>query len=79
MWQHLSPPMQGGRVRSRRACGSTRALLSREAGSEPVGHMAALKPFRVGRSGSEPWYTWQRQSPLEQGGGDQSHETHSNM
>jgi hypothetical protein len=49
-WQHRSP-QRGGGVRSCWTCGSTGALLSGEAGSIDVGHMAALEPS-AGRSGS---------------------------
>jgi hypothetical protein len=67
-WQHRSPLEQGGGVRSYVTHGSIGALLSREAGSEAVGHKAAPEPSRAGRQGSEPRGTWQCRSPPEQGG-----------
>jgi hypothetical protein len=58
MWQHRSPSEQEGVVRKRGARGSTRALLSMEAGSEAVQHGVAPEPSQAGRRGPEPWGTW---------------------
>jgi hypothetical protein len=41
LWQHQNPPRQGSGVRSRRARGSTRAHLGREAGSRGIGQVVA--------------------------------------
>jgi hypothetical protein len=41
-----------------------------------MGRVAAPKPSRAGRQGSEPWDAWRHWIPIEQGGGVQSHETH---
>jgi hypothetical protein len=43
-WQRWSPPEQGGGVRSRMARDSAGALLSREAGSGAVRHVATSEP-----------------------------------
>jgi hypothetical protein len=43
-WQCRSPPEQGGRIQSRGKHDSVGAHLSREAGSEAIGHMAMLEP-----------------------------------
>jgi hypothetical protein len=51
--QHRSPPDQGGGVRCYGTHDSARALLSREARSGAVGHMAAPKPSQVGRQNPE--------------------------
>jgi hypothetical protein len=55
--------MQGGRVQSRGAHGSTEGHLYREAGSGAEGHVAALEPTSTRRWGLEPWRMWQRQGP----------------
>jgi hypothetical protein len=65
-----------GRIQSHGIRDSTRALSSREAGSRAAGHVAVPEPFQTGRRDPELLDTWQRQSPLEQGGRIQSHETH---
>jgi hypothetical protein len=56
--------------------GSAKALPSREVGYDVMGHVAALDPSRAGRQDPEPWDTWQRWSPSEQGGRIQSCGTH---
>jgi hypothetical protein len=48
MWQCWSSPEQEGGIRSRGACGRTRALPSKEAGSKAVGHVAAPEPSLAG-------------------------------
>jgi hypothetical protein len=68
MWQHQSPSEQEGVVQSRGARGSTRALLSREAGFEAMQHGVASEPSQAGRRGPEPWGKWQHQSTPQQGG-----------
>jgi hypothetical protein len=40
-----------------------------------TGHVAAPEPSRARRQDSEPWDTWQRQIPHEQGGGIRSSRT----
>jgi hypothetical protein len=67
------PSQAGSRVQSRGARGSVGALLSREVGSKAAWHVAASEPSRAGRQGPKPWDTWQRRSPLKQGGGVRSY------
>jgi hypothetical protein len=43
-WQRRSPPEKGGRIRSHGTRGSARALLSREAGSDAIEHVAVRLP-----------------------------------
>jgi hypothetical protein len=52
VWRHRSPSESGGGIQRRQTDGgSGRALLSREAGSEAMGHMAAPDPTRMERLG----------------------------
>jgi hypothetical protein len=67
-WQHRSPLEQGGGVRSYVTHGSIGALLSWEAGSGAMGHMAAPEPASIGRQGPESCDMWQHWSPPEQRG-----------
>jgi hypothetical protein len=48
------PSRQGGRVRSRRPYGGSRALLSREVGSRAMMHVMAPEPSLAGR------WVWRR-------------------
>jgi hypothetical protein len=73
------PSEQGCRVWSCVTCGSARALLSREAESRAAGRLAIPEPFQVGRQGTEPWDTWQRQSPPVQGDGVRHRGIHDNV
>jgi hypothetical protein len=59
-WQHQSSPRQGGEVRGRGTCGSTRARLAKEVRSRAAGHVVAPEPTSVGRCGPKLQLAWQR-------------------
>jgi hypothetical protein len=59
VWQHRSPPEQGGGLWSHGTHGSTGAILCGEAGSGAAGRVAAPEPSSVGMWDLEPCDAWQ--------------------